>query len=236
MKTTEYNVKIPGLNERLRFAVIADLHGHATPELTELALGAMPDAVLMPGDIFDTRGDTPGTLAAIKALAANVPVFCSLCNHDKHMSDETRTMLLEAGAVLLDNDTAAFRGLTIGGLTSGFFTEHRTDLEKTPPPDLDWLARFAAMPSPRLLLCHHPEYYPDYIRGTDIELTVSGHAPGGQWSIFGRGVFAPGQGLFPKYTAGVYDGGRLVVSRGVTNTVRIPRFFNPTEIVVINAE
>ena len=70
MKTTEYNVKIPGLNERLRFAVIADLHGHATPELTELALGAMPDAVLMPGDIFDTRGDTPGTLAAIKALAA----------------------------------------------------------------------------------------------------------------------------------------------------------------------
>ena len=92
------------------------------------------------------------------------------------------------------------------------------------------------MPSPRLLLCHHPEYYPDYIRGTDIELTVSGHAHGGQWSIFGRGVFAPGQGLFPKYTAGVYDGGRLVVSRGVTNTVRIPRFFNPTEIVVINAE
>ncbi len=236
MKTTEYNVKIPGLNERLRFAVIADLHGHATPELTELALGAMPDAVLMPGDIFDTRGDTPDTLAAIKALAANVPVFCSLGNHDKHMSDETRTMLLEAGAVLLDNDTAAFRGITIGGLTSGFFAEYRTDLEKTPPPDLDWLARFAAMPSPRLLLCHHPEYYPDYIRGTDIELTVSGHAHGGQWSIFGRGVFAPGQGLFPKYTAGVYDGGRLVVSRGVTNTVRIPRFFNPTEIVVINAE
>ena len=236
MKTTEYNVKIPGLNERLRFAVIADLHGHATPELTELALGAMPDAVLMPGDIFDTRGDTPDTLAAIKALAANVPVFCSLGNHDKHMSDETRTMLLEAGAVLLDNDTAAFRAITIGGLTSGFFAEYRTDLEKTPPPDLDWLARFAAMPSPRLLLCHHPEYYPDYIRGTDIELTVSGHAHGGQWSIFGRGVFAPGQGLFPKYTAGVYDGGRLVVSRGVTNTVRIPRFFNPTEIVVINAE
>lgn len=236
MKTTEYNVKIPGLNERLRFAVIADLHGHATPELTELALGAMPDAVLMPGDIFDTRGDTTGTLAAIKALAANVPVFCSLGNHDKHMSNETRNELLEAGAVLLDNDAAAFRGITIGGLTSGFFTEHRTDLEKTPPPDLDWLARFAAMPSPRLLLCHHPEYYPDYIRGTDIELTVSGHAHGGQWSIFGRGVFAPGQGLFPKYTAGVYDGGRLVVSRGVTNTVRIPRFFNPTEIVVINAE
>lgn len=57
MKTTEYNVKISGLNEHLRFAVIADLHGHVNPELTEFALGAMPDAVLMPGDIFDTRGN-----------------------------------------------------------------------------------------------------------------------------------------------------------------------------------
>ena len=90
------------------------------------------------------------------------------------------------------------------------------------------------MPSPHLLLCHHPEYYPEYIRDTVIELTVAGHAHGGQWNFFGRGVFAPGQGLFPKYTAGVYDGGRLIVSRGATNTVKVPRFFNPTETVIIN--
>lgn len=235
MKISVCNVA-PGLPEPLRFAVISDLHAHVAPELAELTLGESPDAVLMPGDIFDTRGCSDDAIGLIRKLASDLPVFCSLGNHDRNMPDDARSRLEGAGACLLDNRSVTWRGIEIGGLTSGFFTEYRSDIEKTPPPDLDWLKSFAATPSPHILLCHHPEYYPDHIRQTGIELTVAGHAHGGQWNIFGRGVFAPGQGLFPKYTAGSYDGGRLVVSRGVTNTVKIPRFFNPTEIVIINAK
>ncbi len=88
----------------------------------------------------------------------------------------------------------------------------------------------------KILLSHHPEYWEKYIRGKNIDLTVSGHAHGGQWCFLGRGVYAPGQGLMPKYTHGIYKnaGEVLAVSRGMTNTVPIPRFGNPCEIVFIN--
>lgn len=61
---------------------------------------------------------------------------------------------------------------------------------------------------------------------------LSGHAHGGQIRILGRGVFSPGQGLFPKYTKGIYEG-RLVVSAGCSNTASIPRWGNPCEVVAI---
>ena len=82
----------------------------------------------------------------------------------------------------------------------------------------------------KLLLCHHPEYYSKYIKDIDVDLTLSGHAHGGQWRILGQGIFAPGQGIFPKYTSGLIDG-RLIVSRGLGNTHRIPRINNKPEII-----
>ena len=72
-----------------------------------------------------------------------------------------------------------------------------------------------------------------WLRDYPIDLFVAGHAHGGQWRLFGRGVFAPDQGLFPKYTSGVHEG-RLVISRGLSNTVTpIPRLFNSRELVVV---
>jgi len=85
----------------------------------------------------------------------------------------------------------------------------------------------------KILLCHHPEYYERYIRGLDIDLTLSGHAHGGQIRIFGQGLFAPGQGILPQVTSGLYDG-RLIVSRGLCNTAwPIPRLNNETELVMV---
>ena len=68
--------------------------------------------------------------------------------------------------------------------------------------------------------------------GWDVTLVLSGHAHGGHWRFFGRGVYAPGQGLLPKYTSGVLDN-RCVISRGVGDHTRIPRLFNPREVVII---
>jgi len=43
--------------------------------------------------------------------------------------------------------------------------------------------------------------------------------------ILGIPFFAPGQGLFPRYTSGFY-GGKMFVSRGISNSVELPRIFN----------
>ena len=135
---------------------------------------------------------------------------------------------LAVRAIELDSSSVELSGMLFGGLRSAHYTGGI--------PDLAFLDRFCAEGNDRfkILLSHHPEYYPSYIRErAEIDLTLAGHAHGGQWCILGRGIFAPGQGLFPKYTHGLYDGGRLAVSRGMHNSIKIPRIFCPTEILYL---
>ena len=141
------------------------------------------------------------------------------------ISLELLQKLKETSVYLLDDSYVFCGGFAFGGLSSGILNDDGK-------PSLSWLAEFSSAGCPKILLCHHPEYYEKYLSEYGIDLIVSGHAHGGQWRFFGRGVFAPGQGIFPKYTSGVYDG-RLVVSRGMKKAKVIPRFFNPTEVVLI---
>lgn len=223
-----------------KIAVAADLHSRDGSGAAEQIIALRPDIICAPGDIlhstnkysirecFNTNG-----FEFLKKCRTAAPVFYSLGNHERGMTEENRAILADADITLLDNTWVRHGGLLIGGLTSGYTAEIQKQ-SVTPPPDVSFLHRFAAEDGYRLLLCHHPEYWPAYIRETDIELTLSGHAHGGQWQIplTGRGVYAPGQGLFPRYTGGVYEN-RLAVSRGMANTVSVPRFFNPREILMI---
>ena len=106
-------------------------------------------------------------------------------------------------------------------------------LEPDRKPRVDDLDEFFAYDGVKILICHHPEYYAKYLRDRDVDLVLSGHAHGGQWRLFGLGLYAPDQGLFPKYTSGVHED-TLVISRGTANTGGIiPRLFNPREVVCI---
>ena len=80
--------------------------------------------------------------------------------------------------------------------------------------------------------------YRDYVSGRDIDLTLCGHAHGGQIQILGHGLYAPGQGLFPKLTDGLYGEGKMLLSRGMTNGAkpRIPRICNPCELIILTLE
>ena len=73
------------------------------------------------------------------------------------------------------------------------------------------------------------------LRGRDVDLVLAGHAHGGQVRVFGRGLYAPGQGLLPKYTHGVIDH-RMIVSAGASNSVSIPRWGNPCEVLRIELD
>lgn len=156
------------------------------------------------------------------------PVYYSVGNHEWYFLDEDYRVFEETKTVLLDNRDVEFAipegSILIGGLSTRY--------------DLEWLRSFSEKSGYKILLCHHPEYYDRYIRGTEcdtFDLVLAGHVHGGQWRIFGKGVFAPGQGFFPKYSHGIYDG-RLIVSSGASNTVDIPRFGNPCELVMIELD
>lgn len=196
-------------------------------------------------------------LPFLAACADIAPTFLSLGNHEQGLSAADLERIRSVGVTVLDNSWATRDGLVIGGLTSGSVLKYRRlraeaaaqaarpgrspgldalKAQMKAPPDTGWLAAYCAAPGLHVLLCHHPEYFP--LVPESVPLVLSGHAHGGQWRFYNPfrrrwdGVYAPGQGLWPRWTRGVYDG-RLVVSAGLANTASVPRLFNPTEIVYL---
>ncbi|MCD7981353.1 MAG: metallophosphoesterase [Clostridiales bacterium] len=154
--------------------------------------------------------------AFLRECGKIAPCFFSRGNHDS---------LLERvpdGVKLLENEyvetEAAGRKIAIGGVSRRI--------------DLKWLDAFAELPVYHILLCHYPEMYESLFRERNIELIVSGHAHGGQIRIGGKGIYASGQGLFPKYTKGIYEN-RLAVTTGLSDKEVIPRIGNPVEVAVL---
>jgi hypothetical protein len=94
-----------------------------------------------------------------------------------------------------------------------------------------------AKPQLKILVAHRPEQI-EIFKKYSFDLVVSGHAHGGQVRIpfMLNGLLAPNQGWFPKYAGGEYRYGNLthIVSRGVSFNPRLPRVFNPPEIVAID--
>lgn len=184
----------------------------------------------------------------LKAAAKIAPVYMSLGNHERYLTEEDIAVIKETGIVLLDNEYTSVsldrekdrenqKGDTgnsarnMGKLWIGGLSSH---------VDVDMLERFSREEGYKILLCHHPEYYEPYMSGKNIDLVCSGHAHGGQIRVFGHGLFAPGQGFLPKYHHGLYDmnnaGAYMLVSSGCANTTSVPRWGNPCEVVKINID
>lgn len=238
MHLTTYTIHAK-IKKALNIVLASDLHDkHADASLSQIDR-IRPDFILCPGDMSeDTQSEfiaeKNGFLFMRKA-AEIAPLYYSLGNHELGMSEDNAELLRQSNIHLLDDSFVTLDGkFHIGGLTSGYVRSIR-HTEKYAPmkPNTDFIKQFAAQNGFKLLLCHHPEYYPAFLQDTDIDLIVSGHAHGGQWRLFGKGVVAPGQGLFPKYCRGVHDN-RLAISCGMANTVIFPRFFNPRELVLLN--
>ena len=229
---TEYTFRTPLIDRTLRFAVAPDLHSDRFDDVLEDF--SRCDAVLIPGDLADRhRRNNENAYRFLEVVPGIVPVFYSIGNHEQKFRDREEYLkrVAESRVTLLDNESTDFHGVRIGGLSSV------SGLPET-SPDTAFLDRFEKEPGYRLLLCHHPEVYRDYVSGRNIDLTLCGHAHGGQIQFHGRGLYAPGQGLFPKLTHGLHDGGKMLISRGMTNGAkpRIPRINNPCELIILNLE
>ena len=247
MKKTVVRLPQGRFAKKLKFALVTDLHGQNPSEALSLLREEAPDYILLAGDIFERLNGAcdsahENALSLLRGAAEIAPSFYSTGNHEdggtrswslrwriatmKRHYDEGDLQKIDASGVAFLADTFVLKdGVAFGGLCSGLINEGRV-------PNLSWLEEFCRIDAPKVLLCHHPEYYEKYLKDSPIDLIVSGHAHGGQWRFFGRGGFAPGQGLFPKYTAGSYDD-RLVVSTGLKKSGKIPRIFNEPEVVLI---
>ena len=233
MEINRYEINA-GLGQELVAAVVSDLHSSPFEELVKTLDRLSPDLVLCPGDMIHRADANERGFDFLAEAAKRFPVFCSLGNHEFKHGEDVRAELRATGARLLDDEWVDFGGIAVGGLTTGYAVDKKQGrCKKTPPPNLAALEGFFEQKCFKILLSHHPEYYPLYLKDKKVDLIISGHAHGGQWRVFGRGIFAPGQGLFPKYTSGFYDK-KMLVSRGLSNNTLIPRIFNKPELIILN--
>lgn len=248
IELNEYKIKNSSLKEGTVFALVSDLHSEDPVEIVRMLGEMSPNYILAPGDILEVMDGScdeknENGFNFLRACAGIAPTFYSLGNHEmggtgswhamgntypkkeKKMSPENAEKLAATGVIFLNDAMALRDGIAFFGLSSGLVRENCV-------PNLETMERFLKYKGAKVLLSHHPEYYPKYFADSDIDLMVSGHAHGGQWRLFGRGIFAPGQGFFPKYTSGVY-GDRFIISRGLKKHSRVPRIFNPPEVIKI---
>lgn len=226
---TEHRIRSPKILEKLRLAVASDLHSASYDDV--LQIFSECDAVLIPGDLVDRhRRNNNNAVRFLQEVPEIVPVFYSPGNHEVKYRNagEYYEKVRKSKVTFLQDESCEFRGIRLGGLSS----------RKDKTADVTFLDQFEREKGFRLLMCHHPEIYRDYVMGRGIDFTICGHAHGGQIQIGGRGLYAPGQGLFPKLTHGLYDDGHMMVSRGMTNGAkpRIPRINNPCELILLELE
>ena len=229
MKETDYRIpRVPG-----KLALLTDFHNSPDPAILASLQRHRPSLILVAGDIVygkDPLDRQVHVLPFLTACSSIASTFLSLGNHEQYLTPREIQEIKKSGVIILDNTWREVNGLIIGGLTSAYVTDRRKG-KKDYTPETKWLDRFTAVSGYHILLSHHPEYWP-LISPFPVDLCLCGHAHGGQWRVFGRGVYAPGQGMFPRWTKGIYDG-RMVVSAGLSNTAGVPRLFNPTEIVYV---
>lgn len=245
-------------------ALLTDFHDSDPIPILKSLEANKPPIILIAGDLIYRNQPDEHHLniyknskrwGLLQGCVGIAPTYMSLGNHEWMLTAEDLEVIASMGVVVLENRWVRVGNTVIGGLSSAFYTEYQAIRSEHPEsglypvsvlslssrkihPDIEWIADFEQTPGYKILLCHHPEYYPRYLKDRKIYLILSGHAHGGQWRFYDpfhrewRGVYAPGQRFFPALTSGVHDG-RLVISCGLSNTAFVPRIHNPEEIVYL---
>ena len=232
IKSTRYRAPISGIEKLVNVVQISDLHGkqfgaHNAKLVSKVKL-LVPDVIVITGDIIHryTEKNKRVALETISALSQLAPVLYISGNHEMRNKGYRffRKSVMEAGAIVLDNTETEICGVTFVGLNGA----HNKN---------DTLFKISSNTQNKVLLAHMPHCFQNYAKA-GYALVLSGHAHGGQWRIpfTNHGIYAPGQGMFPKYTSGMHKLGntKMIISRGLGNSEFPLRLFNRPEIVVIN--
>lgn len=238
---------IPDAFDGFRIVQISDLHnasfGEDNEELLRRIGEAQPDIIVLTGDLVDSRNTDIGIGIRFAEAAVKIaPTYYVSGNHEARISacDELIAGLRAAGVTVLENEKVILERegdeLAILGLADpNFYTAYLYGDEAAVMAEhLESLsdARYS------ILLSHRPELFDTYV-ASGADLVFSGHAHGGQFRLpFVGGLFAPGQGFFPEYDAGLYTAEEttMLVSRGLGNSVIPLRVNNRPEIVIVTLE
>ena len=249
LELNTYKVSSDALSDAFngyRIAHVSDLHnaemGDGNEKLLAMLRAAEPDMIAITGDMIDSRNtDVEVALNFAEKAMQIAPCYYVTGNHEARVSeyDELKAGLEACGVIILENEREQIEMsgefITILGVddpsfnTDYLFGDSASVVSNT-------LAEISTEDDVfTVLLSHRPELFDTYV-ACGMDLTLSGHAHGGQFRLpFVGGLVAPNQGFFPKYDSGIYteNGTNMIVSRGIGNSLLPFRFNNRPEVILI---
>jgi uncharacterized protein len=171
-----------------------------------LAAGLKPDAVFIPGDLFDgTKGDLDQLVAPLRALTPPLGIYFSTGNHEEFTSPRQYIeAITRVGIRVLANEQVVVDGLHIAGVMyhdSSSPLHMKAALDKMRPAENGSGDAF-----PGILLNHAPTRLP-IVEQAGFSLQLSGHTHGGQifpFTWITRRVYG-------RFTRGLHSFGSLEV-------------------------
>ena len=241
LSLTEYAVTDADLPQSFRgFKIVqlSDLHGaQFGAELVDTVREQNPDIIALTGDFITTAEDLPAVEDLVRELVSICDVYFISGNHDFGSGEMSRLsdVLEKAGIKYLSNEYVLPEKERESIVLAG--VEDPNSWEDMMSPEE--LAESMAAEHPdkfRILLAHRNDWCEKY-PALPVDLILCGHGHGGIVRLPGvGGIFGAGRTLFPEYDAGLFHSGSydMIVSRGLGNSVPIPRILNRPEIITVN--
>ena len=242
--TIESN-KIPKEFDGFKITQISDFHNTKSQKLTNDLVkeikNSKPDIIVLTGDLIDSyKLNINIAISFVKKINNIAPIYYVTGNHEariesyeelKDKLEENKVIILDGKLEIIKKDNGEINLIGIDDPSFNFNTyrDDSTIIQDSLVPIQYDKNKF------NILLSHRPELIETYAKN-NFDLVLSGHAHGGQIRIpFIGGLIAPNQGLFPNYTSGIYemDKTKMIVSRGIGNSILPFRVNNRPELVVI---
>ena len=244
LSVTRYTLssdRLPDSFEGFRIVQLSDLHGSEfgadNKRLVRAVADESPDIIVMTGDfIGKNQNCLPGLKILVDQLVTIAPVYFVSGNHDWASGEieDLADMLANAGVTYLKNE---YLPLTRGGesiLLCGVEDPNgRADMIR-PDELVDIINK--DFPDSFVVLLGHRNYWITKYPELKVDIIFCGHSHGGIIRIPGVGGLLGTSGeLLPRYDAGLFESGRyvMIVSRGLGNSISVPRFANTPEIVTL---
>lgn len=240
----DVNLKnIPSDLQKLKIAHVSDVHipknVYNIEKLINIIKKENPDLIVVTGDLIYKRKEIDEVqLGKLCLSLSNITkTYAVTGNHEIWNNDVERwnEILKSNNVTVLDNKVEIFKKnhseVAIIGLKEG--CKYSEEFLKCKDLECD---------IPKILLAHRPERFNTYYSSPKCirpNLILSGHAHGGQFRIplINKAIYAPNQGVFPKYSSGLYisdNNVQMVVSRGLSNSGFPIRIHNRIHLPIIH--
>ena len=236
-RCTVTNHKLSQSFSGFKIVQLSDFHGaELVTDIVETVREQKPEIIVLTGDFITDEGDLPAVEQLVSQLSDICEVYFISGNHDfaSGRIAELSDILSSCGVKYLKNEYVTIQrggeSIVLAGVED---PNSWADLE---PPDAFLKKVRAEHPDDYIVLLGHRNYWMEKYPDLPVELILCGHAHGGIVRIPGvGGLLSTDRTLFPDYEAGMYDNGNytMIVSRGLGNSISVPRLMNRPEILSI---